>query len=98
MFRPGRCSCAMNSQSTFLLLQYFIHETAVSLLSAGVLPLPPAPCLALIQMGLSNSANALSISLSFNSSIVRATGTLFFFQILADSSLSWHAFTAVFEG
>ena len=30
--------------------------------------------------------------------MVLATGTFFFFQTFADSSLSWQAFTAAFEG
>src|SRR3989304_5874445 len=85
----------MNSQFVFLDFQYLIHDMAVSLLSAGVLPLPPAPCLALIHIGLPNSAKALSMSCSLFRWIVLATGALFFFHILADSSLSWHVFTAV---
>src|SRR3972149_9153582 len=88
----------MNSQFVFLDFQYLIHDMAVSLLSAGVLPLPPAPYLALIHIGLPNSAKALAMSCSLFSWIVLATGTFFFFHILADSSLSWHVFTAFFEG
>src|SRR3989337_4481501 len=88
----------MNCQSTLLDFQYLIHDNAVALWSAGVLPLPPAPCLARIQIGFPNSSKALSMSSLLWSSRVLATGTFFFFQILADSSLSWHALTAFFDG